>query len=553
MEDSSICLERGERPELLQTVAVPRQSTAILSYKYCIHIILFVLLIFYLIICPLTPLIDLGFWGFGATASGITPSGPRTKAKPEKWTARSVPFPVESALSGVMKQVGPDKRLWYRRTFTVPAKWAGKNTLLHFGACDWEDDRLGQRQGDSASTEGGYDPFTFRRDRRPEERRRAGTRRLGLGPVRRRPAAAGQAGPPAEQHLVHADDRHLADRVAGAGAADVHPSHHRRRRTSTPIPSPSARTSSGRLRRRSSRLCWRKPIGPGDSWGVQAGPPWGGSLDDPFCSLPEAAKAKPWTPDTPNLFPLKARRLGDGSSRSGRELLRHAQDQLGKDDKGVTRLMLNDKPFFQIRPARPGLLARRPLHRPDRRGPQVRHRDDQEARLQHDPQARQGRAGALVLLVRQARPARLAGHAQRRPRASAPGQAARSSARRNRPSSYERELKAMIDARRQPPVHRHVGAVQRGLGPVRHRPRRRVDQEVRPDAAGRLRQRLERLAAGDVHDMHVYPGPGSPKPEDEAGGRARRVRRPRPAARAATPGKNKNWGYRRHVQVTARR
>src|SRR5713101_6586446 len=46
-----------------------------------------------------------------------------------------VPFPVESALSGVMKRAD---RLWYRRTFKVPEKWAGKRVLLHFGAIDWE-------------------------------------------------------------------------------------------------------------------------------------------------------------------------------------------------------------------------------------------------------------------------------------------------------------------------------------------------------------------------------------------------------------------------------
>ena len=34
-----------------------------------------------------------------------------------------VPFPVESALSGVMEH---HERLWYRRSFTVPSKWKGK-------------------------------------------------------------------------------------------------------------------------------------------------------------------------------------------------------------------------------------------------------------------------------------------------------------------------------------------------------------------------------------------------------------------------------------------
>ena len=33
-----------------------------------------------------------------------------------------VPFPIESALSGVKKTVGDAQRLWYRRTFTVPGR-----------------------------------------------------------------------------------------------------------------------------------------------------------------------------------------------------------------------------------------------------------------------------------------------------------------------------------------------------------------------------------------------------------------------------------------------
>ncbi len=49
-----------------------------------------------------------------------------------------VPFAIESALSGVMKEVGPTNRLWYHRTFNVPTNWKGKKVLLNFGAIDWE-------------------------------------------------------------------------------------------------------------------------------------------------------------------------------------------------------------------------------------------------------------------------------------------------------------------------------------------------------------------------------------------------------------------------------
>jgi len=71
-----------------------------------------------------------------------------------------VPFCAESALSGVMKRVGADKRLWYHRTFEIPKAWAGRRLLLHFGAIDWEA-RVRVNNKDIGVHRGGYDPFTF--------------------------------------------------------------------------------------------------------------------------------------------------------------------------------------------------------------------------------------------------------------------------------------------------------------------------------------------------------------------------------------------------------
>ena len=51
-----------------------------------------------------------------------------------------VPFPVESALSGIMDKNFSGNRKsthMYRRTFTLPENFAGNNILLHFGAVDW--------------------------------------------------------------------------------------------------------------------------------------------------------------------------------------------------------------------------------------------------------------------------------------------------------------------------------------------------------------------------------------------------------------------------------
>src|SRR5262245_28266546 len=42
---------------------------------------------------------------------------PAAEKQPDKWDGQIlVPFPIESALSGVMKRVAPTDRLWYHRT-----------------------------------------------------------------------------------------------------------------------------------------------------------------------------------------------------------------------------------------------------------------------------------------------------------------------------------------------------------------------------------------------------------------------------------------------------
>ncbi len=70
-----------------------------------------------------------------------------------------VPFAVESALSGVAKTVGKDSILWYKRSITTPAI-KNKTLLLHFGGVDWFCTVFlnGKEVG---SHKGGYDPFSI--------------------------------------------------------------------------------------------------------------------------------------------------------------------------------------------------------------------------------------------------------------------------------------------------------------------------------------------------------------------------------------------------------
>ena len=72
----------------------------------------------------------------------------------------AVPFAAESALSGVKKYVGPDKALWYSRTFEIPRAWKGKRVLLNFGAVDWQAEVWVNGRKAGVHT-GGYTPFSF--------------------------------------------------------------------------------------------------------------------------------------------------------------------------------------------------------------------------------------------------------------------------------------------------------------------------------------------------------------------------------------------------------
>ncbi|HBR34736.1 MAG TPA: beta-galactosidase, partial [Firmicutes bacterium] len=94
-----------------------------------------------------------GLWDYAIRKMG--------KAEFSKYDGKIlVPFPLESALSGVKKPLKPEETLWYRRTFTIPSDWQGQRILLHFGAVDWKTNVWvnGQHVGEHT---GGYYPFTF--------------------------------------------------------------------------------------------------------------------------------------------------------------------------------------------------------------------------------------------------------------------------------------------------------------------------------------------------------------------------------------------------------
>ena len=100
-------------------------------------------------------------WGKAVTPANVWQSYPRPQLRRNAWQNLNgewdyaiapasaprptqmdgkvlVPFPIESKLSNVTRRVTPDDRIWYRRSFTVPAEWRGQNVMLNFGAVDFE-------------------------------------------------------------------------------------------------------------------------------------------------------------------------------------------------------------------------------------------------------------------------------------------------------------------------------------------------------------------------------------------------------------------------------
>lgn len=86
---------------------------------------------------------------------------PKTTPAPTTFQGKIlVPFCVESALSGVKKAVTPADRIWYKRSFTFPDKWAGQKIVLHFGAIDHEA-VVFVNKSIAGSHKGGYTRFSL--------------------------------------------------------------------------------------------------------------------------------------------------------------------------------------------------------------------------------------------------------------------------------------------------------------------------------------------------------------------------------------------------------
>jgi hypothetical protein len=252
-----------------------------------------------------------------------------------------VPFPIESALSGVAKPLGPIQLLTYKRSFTIPAEWKGRRLLLHFGAADWKavvrvnGKYIGQHTG-------GYDPFTFD----VTHAATPGTNEI-IVEVNDPTDSAGQ--PIGKQRLTPEGIWYTAtsglwqtvwiEPVPAEGIQSL-------RASADPNTGIVRLTVTGL--NDSLKLPWEAAITlEGKDVGTIRGTL--GQEASVAVTSPQA-----WSPDRPTLYDLRIRVLGGAAGAHALDIVKSyfafRTVKVAKDEAGQNRIMLNSKPIFQFGP-----------------------------------------------------------------------------------------------------------------------------------------------------------------------------------------------------------
>ena len=466
----------------------------------------------------------------------ITPKDASAPASFE--TQILVPFPVESALSGVMKPVSENDRLWYRRQFELPPTWHGRRIILNFGAVDFETTVLvnGKEIG---RHRGGYDGFEFDIT---DALKPAGLNELLVSVLDPTDAGTQPRGKQVRKPhsiwytstsgiwqtvwLEPVTAAHLTDLTITPdidhGAVKVKP------------------ITTAVLTGASVELTVRD----GSKKVITLSTPPGTEI-----SLPIKA-AKLWSPEQPHLYNLEARlKLGSHTLDSVESYFGMRKISLGKDPKGFTRLMLNNQPYFQLGPLDQGFwpdgLYAAPTDDALRFDIVMTRKLGFNMARKHvkvEPDRWYYWCDKLGLLVWQDMPS---GDKYIRARDADITRSPESGA------EFEQELTALVEGRRNHPCIVMWVPYNEGWG--QWDTSRIVDQLKKLDPS-RLVDNTSGWAdrgVGDVNDMHKYPGPGAPEPEEkraivlgEFGGLGLPVS-------GHTWQAEKNWGYRSYTNSEA--
>jgi beta-galactosidase/beta-glucuronidase len=476
-----------------------------------------------------------GLWNYA-----IAPNpGPR----PAAWDGEIlVPFPVESALSGVMKTVGPDKKLWYHRTFQVPRRWEGRRVLLHFGAVDWEA-RVWVNGVDVGEHRGGYDAFSIdvTDALKPE-----GAQELVVSVW-----DPSDAGPQPRGKQVQKPEGIWYTPTTGiwqtVWVEPVEASHVRSLKI-TPDFDGSAVEITALVVGAGHRYRIEYLVRDGRKEVVRGEASVAGGSATRDVPLRSAVKlgipgAKPWTPDTPFLYGLRVTLYEDDREVDAVESYFGLRKiAVAKDASGVNRLFLNNQPVFQFGPLDQGFWPDGLYTAPTDEALQYDIRMTKEMgfnmarkHVKVEPDRWYYWCDVLGLLVWQDMPSGekyIGGKdpdIQRSPESAA---------------IFERELRAMVEGLGNHPSIVMWVPYNEGWGQWDTARIAALVKEWDPTRLVNSASGWTDRKVGDVHDIHVYPGPGAPPLEANRAGVLGEYGGLGLPVKGHTWQAEKNWGYR---------
>lgn len=468
-----------------------------------------------------------GLWDYAITD--------RNAGRPEQWAGQIlVPFPVESALSGVMQTVGPDKRLWYRRRFKLPEATAWKNAaavLLHFGAVDWET-RVIINGKDIGSHRGGYDPFNFN----ITDALKSNAENEIIVSV----WDPSDAGPQPRGKQVQKPEGIWYTPTTGIWQTVwLEPVAKVSIRDLVVASNLATKTISVTVALDGTKLSAPVRVTLLDGDTVVAG----GAADSDKPILLQLKSPKLWSPETPFLYGMKVELYDRGTvADSVQSYTAMRQISREKDANGIQRLVLNGEPVFQFGPLDQGFW------------PDGLYTAPTDAAMKYDIEMTKAFGFNMIRKHVKVEPARWYYYCdqlgmlvwQDMPSGDASVASGQGEITRSLESDmiYRDELMAMIDARRFFQCIVMWVPFNEGWGQYKTVEVTNWVKQYDPSRLVNNASGWNDYPAGDVIDFHIYPGPGSPKPESnrsavlgEYGGLGLPVRQHTWQAEG-------NWGYR---------
>ncbi len=480
-----------------------------------------------------------GLWDYAIVA--------KDAPQPEKFAGKIlVPFPVESALSGVMKMVGETNRLWYRRTFTIPRGWKNKNVLLHFGAVDWEA-KVWVNGKEIGSHRGGYDGFNFDIT---SVMKASGENEIIVSVFD--PSDAGTQ--PRGKQVRKPNGIWYTPTSGIWQTVWIEPVNYVHARLLKIIPD----TDEGKVSVEAdvavifAHITVAVEVLDGNrvvqSDEITQDHFHRALAEEPFRFSLKIDHPKLWSPDRPFLYGLHIKVSVDGKRVDEvKSYFAMRKISLGKDEKGFTRILLNNKPYFQFGPLDQGFwpdgIYTAPTDEALRYDIEMTKKLGFNMARKHvkvEPERWYYWCDKLGLLVWQDMPS---GDRHIRPTDADITRTPESA------KIYETELKALIDGRGNHPCIVMWVPFNEGWGQW---DTARITKWIKDYDPTRLVNNASGWTdrgVGDVNDMHKYPGPGSPPPETnravvlgEFGGLGLPVK-------GHTWQSEKNWGYRSYTNA----